>query len=106
MAQHRLIDLALNEDKENNVYRYIESWISIPSAHGSGIYYLIMRGVFQWGEKRDRPITGIAVAMQYSRETGKRVDVSQPAHIASEDIPAFVGALNEFIGKNEGDGIG
>ena len=48
MASLRTIDLELRKDKPDNVYRFIEDWESVPSAHadGQGIHYLFLAGTF------------------------------------------------------------
>lgn len=99
MPAHRTIDLSLREDKPKNVYRMIEEWESVPSSHGSNISYLLLFGVFQWGADRGTPVRGFSIAMQYSAEIGKRVDVSQPAHITLEDTPRVLSAMNAFIAR-------
>jgi hypothetical protein len=99
MASHRTIDLELKKDKPDNVYRFIEDWEAIPSAHAEGqaIYYLFLAGIFQWGSDRSVPVRACSIAMQYSKEIGKRVDISQPAHILSGDVDRVLAAFQQFV---------
>ena len=96
MSEHSRRDLVLGVDKPDNVYRLIERWVMVPSSHGTEVHYLIMKGVFQWGANRERPVNGYAIAIQYSSEPGHSVDLSQPAHIPIEDMPSVLAALSDF----------
>ncbi len=102
MASHRTIDLELQKDKPGNVYRFVEAWEAVPSTHGEaqGVHYLFLAGIFQWGSDRSVPVRACSIAMQYSREIGKRVDVSQPAHILSEDADAVLAAFEQFVKRH------
>lgn len=99
MPPHRTIDLELMKDKPDNVYRLIEDWETVPSTHaeGQGIHYLFLAGIFQWGSDRSVPVRACSIAMQYSKDIGKRVDVSQPAHILSGDADRVLAAFQRFV---------
>lgn len=100
MANHNSIKLELHKDKPENVYRYIEDWTAVPSSHAEDIFYLILRGVFQWGTDRGTPVQGYSIAMQYSSEAGHNIDVSQPPHILDADADRVQRAFSEFISKH------
>ncbi len=104
MANHNSINLELRVDKPENVYRYVEDWSAVPSSHADDIFYLILRGVFQWGTNRDTPVQGYSIAMQYSPEAGRNVDVSQPPHILDADAENVQQALSAFISKHAQSG--
>jgi len=96
---HRTVDLELRRDKPDNVCRFVEDWEAIPSAHSDeqGIHYLFLVGIFQWGSDRSLPVRAFSIAMQYSNEIGKRVDVSQPPHILSDDAERVLAAFQRFV---------
>ncbi len=104
MATQRIIDLELKKDKPDNVYRFIEAWEAVPSTHADAqnVQYLFLAGVFQWGSDRSVPVRACSIAMQYSREIGKRVDVGQPAHILSGDADRVLAAFDQFVKRHAG----
>lgn len=99
MAPHRTADLELRKDKPDNVYRYLEEWELVPSSHSAdgSISYLLLYGVFQWGSDRALPVKGFSIAVQYGREPGRQVDVSQPPHILVKDSVNLVESLRHFV---------
>ena len=97
MAKHRSITLHLRQDKAENVYRYVERWEAHPSSQGEDVYYLLIVGVFQWGQRKENPVQGFSVAMQYSTTIGEDVDVSQPAHIHQDDAARVADAFAKFV---------
>ena len=99
MAKHHLITLQLKQDKAENVYRYIERWEAHQSSHGDAIYYLFVAGIFQWGRKKETPVKGFSIAMQYSARIGENVDVSQPAHVHEADAVKISDAFAAFVSR-------
>jgi hypothetical protein len=102
MAGHRTIDLELKKDKPGNVYRFIDAWEAVPSTHAEAqdVHYLFLVGIFQWGSDRSVPVRACSIAMQYSNEIGKRVDVAQPAHILSVDADRVLAAFQQFVSRH------
>lgn len=84
MASHRTIDLELRKDKPDNVYRFIEDWESVPSAHadGQGIHYLFLAGIFPGRARRAREKQGDGVDGAAHCQTNARLNVlsSQPSN--------------------------
>ncbi len=102
MANHRSIDLQLRVDKPENVYRFIYDWRVIPSSHDSGVSYLLIHALVQWGSERDYPVNAFSIAVQYSPAPGRSVDVSQPPHILEEDVEQVAAAFQEFMVARKG----
>ena len=96
-----LIDLVVGQEKPDNVYDEVYAMEQVPSSHGDDIYYLLVHGKVRWGEDREHPMDAFFIAMQYSKSVGKRVSISQPAHIVDKDMSRVMAALAKFVADNE-----
>ncbi len=99
---HNNINLELRKDKSDNVWRYIYAWRQLPSGHGIDINYLFVHALVQWDSDRNCLQNIFCILMQYSKETGKNVDVSQPAHILEEDATIVLKSFNDFVTERKG----
>ncbi|MBX3726809.1 MAG: hypothetical protein KF823_12940 [Xanthomonadales bacterium] len=91
-----LINLQLGIEKPNNVYRLVLGMESVPSSHGDDVHYLLLHAIVNWHEgELQREI--FCIAMQYSDILGEFVNVSQPAHIAVEDLDTLQEHFASFI---------
>lgn len=91
-----LINLQVGVEKPNNVYRLLKGMESVPSSHGDEVHYLLLHAVVNWQEG-DQQREVFCIAMQYSDTLGEFVNVSQPAHIAVEDLDMLQVRFAEFI---------
>lgn len=98
---HNRINLDLRLDKPNNVWRYIFAWRE-STCHNDSIRYLFLHALVQWGEDRQHLETIFSIAIQYSTEIGREVDVSQPAHILEQDLPRVLEEFSAFVRERNG----
>lgn len=91
-----LINLQVGIDKPGNVYRLIHAMEAMPSSHGNGVHYLMIYATVRWSnENQEHDV--FCIAMQYSDALGEMVNVSQPAHIALEDIDVLQQRFSVFV---------
>jgi hypothetical protein len=91
-----LITLQVGLDKPGNVYRLVRAMEAVPSSQGPDVCYLMLRAVVRYGDsEEDREI--FCIAMQYSDTLGEFVNVSQPAHVALEDIDELQVRFAAFV---------
>lgn len=101
MERHKTVNLELRVDKPDNVYRYVHGWRPVPSNEAEDVYYLLIHAIVQW-EQLTNVREVFTIVMQYSRETGRSVDVSQPPHILKEDLHRVMEELHSFIREELG----
>jgi len=94
---HNRINLELQQDKPNNVWRFIYAWRESMCSHDKNARYLFLHALVQWGEDRDHIEKVFTIAIQYSTEIGCAVDVSQPAHITEKDAPRVLKEFRDFV---------
>lgn len=94
---HNSINLELGVDKPDNVWRYVHAWQESPCSHDSNARYLFLHALVQWGSDRSHIENVFSIAIQYSSQIGKNVDVSQPAHIVENDATRVLKEFQEFV---------
>jgi len=99
---HNRINLELRQDKADNVWRYIYAWQDSECSHAPDARYLFLHALVQWGERRDYLENVFTIAIQYSDQIGRNVDVSQPAHITEQDMPRVLEEFQAFVQQRQG----
>jgi len=99
---HNSINLDLRIDKPDNVWRFIYAWQESRCGHDIQSRYIFLHALVQWDVARSSPENVFTIAIQYSTEEGRNVDVSQPAHILEEDIPRVLEEFQVFVQSRMG----
>jgi len=99
---HNRINLELRSDKPDNVWRFIYDWEASLCSHDPEARYLFLHALVQWGENREYLEHVFTIAIQYSNQIGRNVDVSQPAHITEQDMPRVLNEFQVFTNRRNG----
>ena len=95
-------NLRLRADSEDSVYRSIYDWEPVQSSHGEDIFYLLIHAQVQWGKEQKRQEDIFTVMMQYSKIVGRRVALTQPAHILEADVELVQEKWQAFVQRRKG----
>ncbi len=99
---HNRINLELQQDKPDNVWRFVYAWRESVCSHDANARYLFLHALVQWGEDRQHLENVFTIAIQYSTQIGKNVDVSQPAHLTEQDLPRVLNEFQTFVQTRKG----
>ena len=97
-----LQNIRLRAGSEGSVYRSIYDWEPVESSHGEDIFYLLVHAQVQWGKEHTRQEDIFTVMMQYSKIPGRRVALTQPAHILEADVDLVQEKWQAFIQRRKG----
>jgi hypothetical protein len=99
MAEHRTVDLELQVSKPGNAWELLHNWREASQcSHHQDVRYLFLYARAGWGKKPDV----FSIAIQYSDQIGKQVDVSQPAQIVKDDVLVVLSEFQDFVASNLG----